>query len=85
MERSLDGFLFPHLTTILMTDSILGIAFIVFVCVVIFLAIREIMTWYWKIDTIIKNQDIQIAIQKAILEELKKNNTVHTVGTKVQL
>lgn len=49
----------------------------------VFLALRELMTWYFKIDTIIKNQDIQIAYQKAILEELKKKN--HPVGSEVQL
>lgn len=55
----------------------------VVVGVLVFLALRELMTWYFKIDTIIKNQDIQISYQKAILEELKKKN--HPVGSEVQL
>lgn len=59
------------------------IVVIALVTIVVFIAIRELVTWYFKIDTIIKNQDIQIAYQKAILEELKKKN--HPVGSEVQL
>lgn len=56
---------------------------IALVSIVVFLAIRELVTWYLKIDTIIKNQDTQITYQKAILEELRKKN--HPVGSEVQL
>jgi len=64
-------------------DSIAVTIFLIFVGIIVFLSIREIMTWYWKIDTIIKNQETQIAIQKAMLEELKKKN--YPVGSEVRL
>jgi len=64
-------------------DSIAVTIFLIFVGIIVFLSIREIMTWYWKIDTIIKNQETQIAIQKAMLEELKKRS--YPVGSEVQL
>lgn len=56
---------------------------IALISIVVFLALRELMTWYLKIDVLIKNQDTQIAYQKAILEELKKKN--HPVGSEVSL
>jgi hypothetical protein len=45
--------------------------FVIFVCVVIFLAIREIMTWYWKIDTMIKNQNETNRLLSEILKEYR--------------
>lgn len=37
--------------------------------VLIFLGVRSLFLWYWKIDTIVSNQEIQIALLKEILEE----------------
>lgn len=49
-----------------------------------FLAIREIMTWYWKIDTIIKNQDTQIQLLQQLLKEKQQAKPVPT-GSKIDL
>lgn len=37
---------------------------------VLFLAVRAIMLWYWRIDSIIENQEKQIEALKAILKRL---------------
>lgn len=53
---------------------------------VLFFAIREIATWYLKIDLMIQNQDTQNALLRAILEELKKSRTkTHPTGSEVEL
>lgn len=49
--------------------STLYIIFISFIVVVLFLALRLIFLWYWKIDTLVENQEKQIAILKEILKE----------------
>jgi ABC-type phosphate transport system auxiliary subunit len=36
------------------------------ISLLLFLAVRELMAWYWKINTIIKNQEIQIHLLKKI-------------------
>lgn len=52
--------------------------------VLVFLAVREIITWYWKIDTIIKNQDTQIQLLKELLKEKQQAKTVPT-GSEINL
>lgn len=52
-------------------DSILIWIFGIFIVVVIFLSIREIVTWYFKIDTIVRNQETQIQLLRAILKEYR--------------
>lgn len=37
---------------------------------VIFFFIREIMLWYWRINDIIKNQEAQLDLMDAIINEL---------------
>lgn len=36
---------------------------------VFFMAIRELTTWYWKIDTIITNQERQIELLTELLNQ----------------
>lgn len=43
--------------------------------VVIWLAIREVKLWYWRINEIINEQNRQTQILDEILTELKKSNT----------
>jgi hypothetical protein len=58
---------------ILQLSEYLGITlnflFIAFIVVVLFLALRLIFLWYWKIDTLVKNQEEQITILRQILKE----------------
>lgn len=35
-----------------------GIIIAIVVCFLLFLALREVVLWYWKVDTIIKNQEV---------------------------
>lgn len=58
--------------------SVTVFVIVAFVCIIIFLAIREIMTWYWKIDTIIRNQEIQTALLQRLLD---KGNTGSVMST----
>lgn len=52
---------------------LLGLAFLAF----LFLILRQVMLWYWKVDKIVKNQEEQNNLLRAIynsLEENKKRN-----------
>jgi hypothetical protein len=50
--------------------EIASLLMIVGICLLIFLAIRAIMLWYWKIDTIVDNQETQIQLLNSILKRL---------------
>lgn len=63
----------------------LMIGLIVAGAILLFLAVREIMTWYWKIDTIIKHQSEQSELLRQVLAELKKRNQRIPTGTEVEL
>ncbi len=41
----------------------------------IFLAIRAIMLWYWKINTIVDNQQMQIRLLQDLLSAFNKNRS----------
>jgi hypothetical protein len=43
------------------------------ICFLFFLLIRAIVLWYWKIDKIVENQQIQIRILQEVLDSLRKN------------
>jgi hypothetical protein len=62
----------------------LMIGLIVAGAIILFLAVREIMTWYWKIDTILKYQDEQTELMKQILIELRKKNEHLPTGSRVE-
>lgn len=48
----------------------------------IFLLIRSIILWYWKIDTIVSNQRQQIMLLQQQNEALKKlSDTIQTTPT----
>jgi hypothetical protein len=42
----------------------------------IFLALRAILLWYWKVDIIVKNQEEQIRLLNELLIQTIKNNKV---------
>jgi len=54
------------------TDSLLIYVLILLVVVIVFLLIREVLCWYWKINTRIELQEEQIKLQKEILNLLEK-------------
>ncbi len=53
--------------------DIFGLLIGIAICVLIFLALRQIMLWYWKVDTIIENQEKLIKL----LEEQAVNQIKH--------
>jgi hypothetical protein len=62
----------------------LMIGLIVAGAIILFLAVREIMTWYWKIDTILKYQQEQTGLLKQLLDEIRKQNNTIPAGTEVE-
>jgi hypothetical protein len=63
----------------------LMIGLIVAGAIILFLAVREIMTWYWKIDTILKYQQEQTGLLKQLLDEIRKQNNTIPAGTEVDI
>lgn len=47
------------------------------ICVVIFLVLRQLFLWYWKVDVIIKKQDEQTQLLRGIYNSLEENNRLH--------
>ncbi|CCV66475.1 hypothetical protein BN85314540 [Paracholeplasma brassicae] len=50
--------------------DVLGITLVV--TILVFLIIRELVMWYWKINKRIKKQERQIELLEEILREIKK-------------
>ncbi|HEY9048260.1 MAG TPA: hypothetical protein VIN08_20275 [Ohtaekwangia sp.] len=44
-------------------------------CILLFLALRALFLWYWKINEIVNNQKTQIRLLSDLLQEIKKNST----------
>lgn len=55
--------------------------YLVCICIVVFLVLRMFFLWYWKIDTLVHNQEKQIAI---LMEILKEQRTIKP-GSKIDL
>lgn len=43
---------------------------ILVIVVIVFLLIRELLTWYWKLNTIVKQQEEQTELLKQIFKQL---------------
>jgi large-conductance mechanosensitive channel len=57
--------------------SSLFIVLIVFlVCAAVFLLIRSIVLWYWKVDVIVRNQQDQTSLLQTQNQLLKEQNTI---------
>jgi len=56
---------------------IIGILIGLALCVGLFLALRSLMLWYWKIDTIVKNQEMTNEILKAISKSIQQGNKIN--------
>lgn len=53
--------------------SVVGILLGIGICVVIFMVLRQVFFWYWKVEVIIK-QDEQIQLLKGIYNSIEENN-----------
>lgn len=70
------------------SGSLIGFIIAIVIGILMFLALRQIVLWYWKVEIIIQNQqeqtkgiqaiynllDENAKYSKALLEELKKQN-----------
>ncbi len=52
--------------------SIDAIGITLVVTILVFLIIRELVMWYWKVNKRIKKQERQIELLEEILREIKK-------------
>jgi hypothetical protein len=53
--------------------------FFIAVCLGIFLIIRSIMLWYWKVDVIVKNQDLHTELLHRQIQLLEQQNKLLTI------
>lgn len=51
------------------------------VFIIIFLALRQLFLWYWKVEVILKKQDEQTNLLRSIHNSIKENNRL----TKTQI
>jgi len=58
--------------------SLVTILFVFAICAAIFLIIRSILLWYWKVDVIVKNLESQTALIQRQNDLLSQQNTVLT-------
>ena len=59
------------------TKAILILAVSVAVCILLFLAFRAIVLWYYKIDTRVNNQKAMIHLLTEILKATHEKQKVH--------
>ena len=55
-------------------SGLVGLIIGIIVCLVIFLALRQLVLWYWKVETIITNQSKQIKMLESIYNSIEENN-----------
>jgi len=57
------------------TDETMGIInlaiLVIAIFIVLFIVLRKVNLWYWKIDDSIKNQEEQIRLLKELTEKMK--------------
>ena len=64
-------------TILLQADAGLGIVqflIVAAVCLGLFLLLRFVMLWYWRVDEIVKNQEKQNQLLESILRKLESWN-----------
>jgi uncharacterized membrane protein YqiK len=64
----------------LLEISLLLLLFMAFF-VLLFLVLRMFVLWYWRVDTIVENQEIQITLLRKLLEESRNIKP----GTEIEL
>lgn len=51
-----------------------GAIFILIIGIAVFFLMREVMTWYYKINEIVRNQEKQEKLLEEIRDAIKKNH-----------
>lgn len=52
--------------------SFAGLFVAIAFCIMLFLVLRQVMLWYWKVETIIRNQDVAnrlLDVNNSLLKE----------------
>lgn len=44
------------------------------ICIAIFLVLRQLFLWYWKVEVVLKKQDEQTQLLRSIYNSLEENN-----------
>jgi hypothetical protein len=63
---------------------LLSLFFMVLFAIFIFLAIREMVCWYWKTDQLVRLQKKQLASLQDIRQELAGLNTAVTLSRRIE-
>ncbi|WP_152439724.1 hypothetical protein [Arcticibacter svalbardensis] len=56
---------------------VIGILIGLALCVGLFLVLRSLMLWYWKIDSIVRNQEMTNEILKSISKSIEEGNKIN--------
>ncbi len=55
-------------------QELFALVLIIGFCLMLFLALRAVVLWYWKINEIVNNQQQQIRLLTDLLKETRKNS-----------
>jgi CHASE3 domain sensor protein len=55
-------------------QELFALVLIIGFCFMLFLALRAVVLWYWKINEIVNNQQQQIRLLTDLLKETRKNS-----------
>jgi hypothetical protein len=58
-------------------QPVITFVIIAIICLGVFLAIRVLMLWYWRINSILENQEKQLLALKAILQKLTPSDQIN--------
>jgi len=55
-------------------QELFALVLIIGFCLMLFLTLRAVVLWYWKINEIVNNQQQQIRLLTDLLKETRKNS-----------
>jgi K+ transporter len=64
-------------------DQLSGLILTIIIVIIVFLVLREFWTWYWKINSLVKNQQETNVLLKQILNVLKDNGSFDNIEGEV--
>jgi hypothetical protein len=56
--------------------AVIAFIVIIIVSIIVFLALRQFVLWYWKVDKIIQNQEMQNSLLEQLVWRLKERDEV---------
>lgn len=55
-------------------NDFVGFIVVLFIAAILFYFLRGVMLWYWKVDTIVKNQEETNNLLRAFIRKLESKN-----------